>query len=77
MNIDIYTDESAKKFAFVSGIVYLFGGILTAVAPFIVNYINTQNFGFDLSQSISRWIFIIVLIIILISQFTILKRKNK
>ena len=40
-------------------------------------YINTQNFGFDLSQSISRWIFVIVIVIILILQYSILKRKNK
>ena len=41
MNIDIYTDESASKFAFVSGIMYLFGGILTATVPFIANYYRT------------------------------------
>ena len=77
MNIEIYTDESTRRFAFVSGIIYLLGGILIAAAPFIINFINTQNFGFELSQSISRWIFLLVLAIILISQFSILKRKNK
>lgn len=75
--IDIYTDESASKFALVSGIIYLIGGILTVVAPFIINYINTQNVGIELSQSISRWIFLIALLISLIAQFSVLKRKTK
>ncbi|MGN0509423.1 MAG: hypothetical protein ACI4GX_09305 [Ruminococcus sp.] len=76
MNIDIYTDESASKFAFVSGIIYLFGGILTATAPFIANYINTHDFGIDLSQETSCFVLLIVLAAILVSQFTILKKKN-
>ena len=75
LTIDSYTETSARKFTIVSGVIYLIGGIVTAVAPFVVNYINSQNSGFSLPSDILIWIVIAVVAIVLIAQFSILKRK--
>ena len=75
LTIGSYTETSARKFTLVSGVIYLVGGIVTAVAPFVVKYINSQNFGFSLSSDIQTWLVIAVVIVVLIAQFSILKRK--
>lgn len=75
LTIGSYTETSARKFTIVSGVIYLIGGIVTAVAPFVVNYINSQNSGFSLHSDILIWIVIAVVAIVLIAQFSILKRK--
>lgn len=76
LTIDSYTETSARKFTFVSGVIYLIGGIVIAVAPFGVKFVNSQNFGFSLSSDILIWIIIAVVAIVLIAQFSILKRKR-
>ena len=75
LTIGSYTEASARKFTLVSGVIYLIGGIVTAVAPFVVKFINAQNFGFSLPSDILIWIVIAVVAIVLIAQFSILKRK--
>lgn len=75
LTIGSYTEASARKFTLVSGVIYLVGGIVTAVAPFVVKFINAQNFGFSLPSDILIWIVIAVVAIVLIAQFSILKRK--
>lgn len=75
LTIGSYTETSARKFTIVSGVIYLIGGIVTAVAPFGVNFINSQNFGFSLPSDILSWIVITVVAMILIAQFSILRRK--
>lgn len=75
LTIGSYTETSARKFTMVSGVIYLIGGIVTAVAPFVVKYINSQNFGFSLSSDILSLIVLAVVALVLIAQFSILKRK--
>ena len=75
MKIDQYTGESAGRFATVSSVIYILGGILTAAAPFAVSYINSQNFGFSLSTLIPSRIMIVVVAVVLIAQVSILKKK--
>ncbi|MGN0490625.1 hypothetical protein [Ruminococcus sp.] len=76
LTIGSYTETSARKFTLVSGVIYLVGGIVTAVAPFGVKYINSQNFGFSLSSDILSLIVLAVVALVLIAQFSILKRKR-
>ncbi|MGN0455414.1 MAG: hypothetical protein ACI4F2_00965, partial [Acutalibacteraceae bacterium] len=59
----------------VSGVIYLIGGIVTAVAPFAVKFINSQNFGFSLPSDSLSLIVLAVVALVLIAQFSILKRK--
>ena len=75
LTIGSYTETSARKFTLVSGVLYLIGGIVTAVSPFAVKFINSQNFGFSLSSDILVWIVLAVVALVLIAQFSILKRK--
>ena len=73
MKIDQYTGESAGRFAVISSVIYILGGILTAAAPFAVSYINSQNFGFSLPTQLPSWIAVVA--VILIAQASILKKK--
>ena len=75
LTIGSYTETSARKFTIVSGVIYLIGGIVTAVAPFGVTFINSQNFGFSLPSDILGYIVLAVVALVLIAQFSILKRK--
>ena len=75
MKIDQFTDESAGRFATVSSVIYILGGIITAAAPFAVSYINSQNFGFSLPTLLPSWILIAVVAVVLIAQTSILKKK--
>lgn len=75
MKIDQYTEESAGKFAVVSSVIYIIGGIITAAAPFAVSYINLQNFGFSLPTRLPSWTLIAAVGVVLIAQFSILKKK--
>ena len=75
MKIDQFTEESAGKFAVVSSVIYIIGGIVTAAAPFAVSYINSQNFGFSLPTLLPSWILIATVAVVLIAQASILKKK--
>lgn len=75
MKIDQYTGESAGRFAVISSVIYILGGILTAAAPFAVSYINLQNFGFSLPTQLPSWTMFAAVVVVLIAQFSILKKK--
>ena len=75
MKIKQFTEESAGRFAVVSSVIYILGGILTAAAPFAVSYINSQNFGFSLPTQLPSWILIAVVAVVLIAQTSTLKKK--
>ena len=75
MKIDQYTGESAGRFAVISSVIYILGGILTAAAPFAVSYINSQNFGVSLPTQLPSWILIAVVAVALIAQTSTLKKK--
>lgn len=74
--IDTYTRESVGKFAVVSSVIYILGGIVTAVSPFAVKYINMMNYGFKLPTALSSWILTAVIVLVLIVQLSILKKKQ-
>ncbi|MGN0597877.1 MAG: hypothetical protein ACI4J1_11195 [Ruminiclostridium sp.] len=76
MKIDRYTEESAGKFTRISSVIYILGGIITAAAPLVVNYINLNNYGFSLSTTLPRWILYAVVAVLIIAQFIILKKKD-
>lgn len=75
MKIDQYTGESAGRFAVISSVIYILGGIITAAAPFAVSYINSQNFGFSLPAQLPSWTLFAAVAVVLIAQFSILKKK--
>lgn len=74
--IDTYTKESVRTFAAVSSVIYILGGIVTAAAPFAVKYINSQSFGFSVPTSVPNWIIAGVLLLVLVAQLAILKKKQ-
>ena len=75
MKIKQFTEESAGRFAVVSSVIYILGGIITAAAPFAVSYINSQNFGFSLPTQLPSWILLAVVAVVLIAQASTLKKK--
>lgn len=74
--IDTYTEESVGRFSVVSSVIYILGGIATAAAPFAVKYVNLMNYGFNLPKSLSSWILTALVVLLLIAQFSILKKKQ-
>lgn len=62
LSIDQYTEKSAKKFAIISGILYVIGGIAIAVVPFV-------------AKSIEFEVTLGVVAIVLIAQFTTLEKR--
>lgn len=74
-NLKQYTESSIKSFAIVSSIIYLIGGVLLVIAPFVVSYINLQHYGFTLPTALPEWILVGTLLLVLIAQLTVLKKK--
>lgn len=73
--IDQFTEESVGKFAVVSSVIYILGGIVISAAPFAVIYINSQNFGFSLPTQLPGWTLTAVVLMVLIAQISIFKKK--
>ena len=74
--MDRYTKESAARFAKVSSIIYILGGIIIAAAPIIVNYINSKDFGFSLATELPNWTIYGFVAVVIILQFSILRKKD-
>ena len=74
--IDRYSKESAARFAKISSVIYILGGIIIAAAPIIVNYINSNDFGFSLATGLSSWTIYGFVAVIIILQFSILRKKD-
>lgn len=74
-NLKQYTERSIKTFAVFSSIIYLIGGVFISVGPFAISYINSQHYGFTLPTALPEWILAGTLLLVLIAQLTILKKK--
>lgn len=74
-NTSSYTEESAKKFAIISGVIYTVFGLLDALYPIVTKYLTAQFSGLEFLYELNIWIIIVAVILVLIFQFSVLKKK--